>query len=79
MDMEALANHLNMSTDELEESGIAEELEEDRGSSGGDMVYSYFFEVPESTPPAVLKRNDWDTGQNVNGIPVWIVDSDSEE
>lgn len=59
----------------LEELGIQQEwqnefeswgvdFEEDSGSSG-DMVYGYYFVVPEHANPDFLNKMGWEVGQNI--------------
>jgi hypothetical protein len=51
------------------------EFQEDSGSSG-EMLYSYWFEVPEHTPVDILEITGWRVGQLINDIPTWIVDNE---
>lgn len=54
------------------------ELHEDTGSSG-EMVYSYWFNVPETASAEILQKTGWKVGQFINGIPVWAVNADDPE
>ena len=62
-----LATYLNLTDDEFDFMGI--EFHEDTGSSG-DMVYSYYFNVPEGTPLDILDRNSWDIEKIILGVPI---------
>ena len=74
--MNELAEYLGLTDEQYEELDI--ELHADTGSSG-EMVYSYWFYVPENTPLEVLEVTGWKRGQLINGIPVWVVDSEDPE
>ncbi|MBO2656123.1 hypothetical protein I6M49_22025 [Shewanella algae] len=49
------------------------ELQADTGNSG-EMIYSYYFEVPEGTSQAILDKKGWNEGEIINGIPIWVVE-----
>ncbi|HHQ4578364.1 hypothetical protein ACSZN2_22095 [Aeromonas hydrophila] len=51
------------------------ELNENTGNSG-DMVYCYWFIVPDTTSDDILEKTGWKIGQMVDDIPVWVVDSE---
>ena len=70
----ALANYLGLSDDQLEELNI--EFHEDTGSSG-EVTYSYYFYVPESTSEEILESKGWEIGELITGIPVWVVEGNS--
>ncbi|ELV7527161.1 hypothetical protein QMU90_000933 [Edwardsiella ictaluri] len=69
----ALSRYLGITDDEWEDMGA--ELYENTGSSG-DMVYSYWFVVPEGTSDDILEKTGWKIGQVINDIPVDVVDFD---
>lgn len=68
-----LAEYLDLTEDELDAMDLEDLLQVDTGSRG-EMIYSYYFDVPECTPPEVLERKGWHVGQLVLGIPQNIVD-----
>lgn len=69
--MSALAEYLELTQDQLEELSL--ELHENTGSSN-DCAYSYYFYVPEDTPPDILEKMDWKPGDLINDIPLSIVE-----
>ncbi|WP_323957308.1 hypothetical protein [Aeromonas caviae] len=71
----ALARHLGITDDEWDEMGV--ELNENTGNSG-DMVYCYWFIVPDATSDDILEKTGWKIGQMVDDIPVWVVDSEPD-
>lgn len=73
MPLSKLARFLGLNDEQLEASGIGEDLlEEDTGNSG-DMVYSYYFNVPEGTTEEVLNAKDWEVGERIE-LPHWFFD-----
>ncbi|MGV2879434.1 hypothetical protein D9O29_01480 [Pantoea vagans] len=75
MSQSNLAKFLNLTDEQLEDSGIDEDLiQEDTGSSG-EMTYSYYFNVPEETSSEVLEEKQWEVGDRVE-IPLWFFDED---
>ncbi|MDN3384396.1 helix-turn-helix transcriptional regulator [Pseudoalteromonas sp. APC 3358] len=74
--MNELAEYLGLTDEQYDELDI--ELNEDTGSSG-EMVYSYWFNVPETASAEILENTGWKVGQLINGIPVWVVDADDTE
>lgn len=73
MSQSKLAKFLGLTDEQLEESGIYEDLvEEDTGNSG-DMVYSYYFNVPQETSDDVLEEKEWKVGDRIE-IPLWFFD-----
>lgn len=65
--MKKLAEYLNITQEQLDELGL--EIQEDSGSSG-EMVYSYWFEVPESVSLEIMEATGWKPGQIINNIPL---------
>ncbi|EOV4178207.1 hypothetical protein ACONW8_004079 [Yersinia enterocolitica] len=65
-ELSALAKELGITEEDLEEMDLnPEDLGEDYGNSG-EMLYSYYFKVPESTPEHVLKDKGWKVGETVS-------------
>lgn len=78
MSQSNLAKFLNLTDEQLEGSGIDEDLiQEDTGSSG-EMTYSYYFNVPEETLPEVLEEKQWEVGDRVE-IPLGFFDEDESD
>lgn len=69
-----LSRYLGITDDEWEDMGA--ELCANTGNSG-DMVYSYWFVVPEGTSDDILEKTGWKIGQVINDIPADVVDSDN--
>ncbi|GHG07776.1 hypothetical protein [Thalassotalea marina] len=67
--MSELANYLGITDEQLEELDL--EIQGDYGSSG-EMLYSYYFEVPEHAPSDVLEITGWKVGQVINSIPLSV-------
>lgn len=75
MTQSKLAKFLDLTDEQLEESGIDEDLiQEDTGNSG-DMVYSYYFNVPEETSKEVLDEKQWKVGERIE-IPLWFFEEE---
>lgn len=75
MTQSKLAKFLDLTDEQLEESGIDEDLiQEDTGNSG-DMVYSYYFNVPEETSKEVLDEKHWEVGDRIE-IPLWFFENE---
>ncbi|MFW2327006.1 MULTISPECIES: hypothetical protein [Aeromonas] len=72
----ALAQYLEITDDEWDEMGA--ELNANTGHSD-DMVYSYWFEVPEGTPEDLLEKTGWKVGQTISDIPVWAVEAEEPD
>lgn len=68
-----LANYLDVTDEELEIMDI--ELLENTGRTN-QALYSYYFEVTETTPADVLIRNNWKVGESINGIPLNILNEE---
>ncbi|MFA0715875.1 hypothetical protein AB4622_07640 [Vibrio splendidus] len=68
-----LSRHLGISDDDWEEMGV--ELNANTGNSG-EMIYGYWFIVPEGTSEEILQKTGWEIGQMIDHIPVELVDSD---
>ncbi|WNC67540.1 ATP-binding protein [Thalassotalea nanhaiensis] len=62
-----LAEYLDLTEEELESMDLT--LEENTGHSG-EMVYSFYFNVPEGTPTYILEKKGWQIGQSVCDIPI---------
>ena len=69
--MNEFTKYFGITAEQFEELGV--ELMEDSGSSG-DMVYSYYFYVPEDTPDDILDNTGWKPGQLIGGIPTSIME-----
>ena len=67
-----LADYFGLSIQEWTDMNV--ELIADTGNSG-EMTYSYYFQIPESTPEEVLKRRNWSVGNTIADIPVWLVEN----
>lgn len=63
-----LAEYLDLTEEEVDAMDLENNLREDTGSSG-EMVFSYYFNVPECTLPETLKKKDWRVGELVLDIP----------
>jgi len=70
--MNELATYLGLTDDQYDE--LDPELQEDMGHSG-EMLYSYWFYVPEHASSEILEVTGWRVGQLINGIPTWAVDN----
>jgi hypothetical protein len=70
--MNELATYLGLTDDQYDE--LDPELQEDMGHSG-EMLYSYWFYVPEHASSEILEVTGWRVGQLINGIPTWVVDN----
>lgn len=70
-----LAKFLGLTDEQLEESGIDEDLLQPDSGSSGDMVYSYYFNVPEETPEEILEEKEWKVGDRIE-IPIWFFDEE---
>lgn len=73
--MKALADYFNLTEEQVNEMDI--ELHENTGSTG-EMPYSLYFYVPQSTPQEVLEEKGWEVGQLITDIPTNIFDSENE-
>jgi hypothetical protein len=71
----ALAQYLGITDDEWNDMGA----ELNANTSRDDMVYSYWFEVPEGTPEDLLEKTGWKVDQMIDDIPVWVVDCDEPD
>lgn len=75
MTQSKLAKFLDLTDEQLDESGIDEDLiQEDTGNSG-DMVYSYYFNVPDETSKEVLDEKQWEVGERIE-IPLWFFEEE---
>jgi len=62
MSQSALAVELDLTDEELDSIPLApEDLGENTGHSG-DMVYEYYFYVPDTTPEEILQKKEWKIG-----------------
>ena len=50
------------------------EYQEDTGSSG-EMVYSYYFEVPDDASDELLESMGWEIGQQID-LPLHVFSDD---
>ncbi|KAA8726736.1 hypothetical protein [Ewingella americana] len=65
MSLSALAIELDLTDEELDSIPLEpQDLQESTGNSG-DMVYEYYFYVPDSTPVEILKKKGWAVGECV--------------
>lgn len=72
-EMKELAEYLGLTLEELEDLDV--EFLPDTGSSG-EMIYSYYFTVPENVPDEILERVGWSVGESINGIPTHFIEPD---
>lgn len=72
-----LAEFLGLTDEQLEETGIDEGLLQEDSGSSGDLVYSYYFNVPEGTPDDILEEKGWTIGQRIE-VPVWLFNEPDE-
>lgn len=66
---QSLADYLEIDVEYLDE--IQPEIEENMGSSG-EMLYNYFFYVPEDVDPDILNELGWRVGELIDDIPLNI-------
>lgn len=71
----SLAQYLGITDAEWDDMGA----ELNANTSRDDMVYSYWFEVPEGTPEDLLEKTGWKVDQMIDDIPVWVVDCDEPD
>lgn len=71
----ALAQYLGITDDEWDDMGA----ELNANTSRDDMIYSYWFEVPEGTPEDLLEKTGWKVDQMIDDIPVSVVDCDEPD
>ena len=64
-----LADCLEVNVEYLEE--MDPEIHENTGSSG-EMVYDYYFYIPEGTHADILDGTGWTEGELINGIPLSV-------
>ncbi|HBR7383587.1 TPA: hypothetical protein MYN16_004842 [Klebsiella pneumoniae] len=65
MQQSKLADYLDLTNEELLDMGLDEDqIYPDTGSSG-EMIYSYYFNVPEETPIEILKKKGWAVGDRI--------------
>ncbi len=77
MQQSKLAVYLDLTDDQLDEMGLDENIiHEDTGNSG-EMVYSYYFNVPESTPQDILENKGWKIGERI-GLPLSLFNEPDE-
>lgn len=69
--MSELSEYLGITEEQLDE--LDPEFHEDSGSSG-DMVYSFYFNVPEGASEEVLEATGWKVGDLINDIPTSLFD-----
>lgn len=65
MKQSKLAEYLELTDEELEEMGLDEDDIYPNESKSGEMIYSYYFIVPENTPDYILGSKDWSLGDRV--------------
>jgi len=75
MSQSKLAKFLGLTDEQLEESGIDEDLLQPDSGSSEDTVYSYYFNVPEETPEEILEEKEWEVGDRIE-IPLWLFDEE---
>ncbi|MFK5892933.1 MAG: hypothetical protein QM504_06905 [Pseudomonadota bacterium] len=71
--MRNLANYLGISEEQLEELDL--KVHEDTGSSG-EMVYSFWLELPEDISEEIMTITGWKPGQIISDIPVSVLEGD---
>lgn len=71
--MRNLANYLGISEEQLEELDL--EIHENTGSSG-DMIYSFWLELPEDISEEIIAITGWKPGQIITDIPLSVLDGD---
>ncbi|PSV03683.1 hypothetical protein C0W80_05765 [Photobacterium leiognathi subsp. mandapamensis] len=69
----SLSQFLGITDNEWEEMGA--ELNANTGNTG-DMVYNYWFIVPDATSEDILEKTGWNIGQTISDIPTWIVETE---
>lgn len=67
-----LSQYLGITDDEWERMGV--ELNANTGSSN-EMIYNYWFIVPNTTSADILEKTGWHLGQTIDDIPTWIVET----
>lgn len=73
--MSGLSDYLGITEEELDELEI--ELLPDDGSSG-EMVYSYYFYVPDTISNELSEQTGWVPGEVVR-MPAYVIDNDIDE
>ncbi len=53
----------------FEESSVT--IMEDE-ESRGEMIYGYYFDVPDDMPDELLDVMNWEIDQRIDDIPVWV-------
>ncbi|UKY38200.1 hypothetical protein [Pantoea dispersa] len=71
MPQSKLADFLGLTDEQLEEAGIDEDLLQEDSGSSGEMVYSYYFNVPDETPEDILEEKGWSVGERIE-VPIWL-------
>lgn len=71
----SIAKYLDIPTDYVDEFESLEiDYNEDRGASG-DMIYQYYFYVPDSASEEFLELMKWTKGERISGIPVHVMEA----
>ena len=77
MQQSKLAVYLDLTDDQLEEMGLDEDIIHEDSGNSGEMVYSYYFNVPEGTPQDILEDKNWKIGERVE-LPLSFFDEPEE-
>lgn len=73
--MKRLADHFGLSEELFGEMEI--ELHENYGSSG-DMLYGFYFVVPDHVPEKVSEATGWQPGQTID-VPLHVMETDIDD
>ncbi|EKM0532649.1 hypothetical protein PTT84_003032 [Cronobacter turicensis] len=77
MQQSKLAVYLDLTDDQLDEMGLDEDIIHEDSGNSGEMVYSYYFNVPESTPQDILKNKSWKIGDRIE-LPLSLFNESDE-
>ncbi|MEG3126701.1 hypothetical protein SC171_16810 [Pantoea cypripedii] len=73
MNLDALAQYLDLTAQELRETGISQnDIYEDPGDKV-DLINNYYFNVPDKTPQHILGKKNWSIGERID-FPGEILD-----
>lgn len=73
--MSGASEYLGITDEEFDELDV--ELHADSGMSG-EMVYGYYFEVPDDISFELLKKTGWNPGEVIR-LPAYAVENDNDE
>lgn len=77
MQQSKLAVYLDLTDDQLDDMGLDEDIIHEDSGNSGEMVYSYYFNVPENTPQEILEDKGWKIGERVE-LPLNLFDEPDE-